>query len=303
MKHEEQEERVGENAQEQDRQNVMETGRNEAQGNRRRFLKTGAAVAGGGALAYSIPGIAVAQTGASLSPPPLCHDVGPPPVGGGSATVASPGGNVLHYEMTEEAARRVEKSDFFLSSVSALAAQPGNLKVRTDKKATVVFPRMNKWSHVYLVSQNDGTGDRLAGMLQIFPVSNNGARTRYDGLFFAFTVPGTITMTAPAHGIVVELEAGNGSAATIGADLLTCLDTALAQGNLLACYQRCLDCFEKHVGTSTPQSVIDACLKCIDNPGFLALNCLDCMAELASLELVGAQVAGCIIGCACFRWG
>ena len=68
MKHQEQEERVGENAQEHDGQAAIERAGGQPQPDRRRFLTTGGALAVGGAAAYSIPGVAMAGSGAGLSP-------------------------------------------------------------------------------------------------------------------------------------------------------------------------------------------------------------------------------------------
>ena len=67
MKHEEKEERVGENAQEQDEENAIGRSGDEAQPNRRRFLKTGGVLAAG-AAAYVAPRMTFADGGATISP-------------------------------------------------------------------------------------------------------------------------------------------------------------------------------------------------------------------------------------------
>ncbi len=68
MKHEEQEARVRENAQEQDRQNAIQRAGVQPQPDRRRFLKTGGALAVGGAVAYVAPSVSGAARSGCLSP-------------------------------------------------------------------------------------------------------------------------------------------------------------------------------------------------------------------------------------------
>ena len=68
MKHEEQEKRVGKNAEEQDGQNAIERCGEERQPNRRRFLKSGAALAVAGAVPYASPTVAQVASKAGCSP-------------------------------------------------------------------------------------------------------------------------------------------------------------------------------------------------------------------------------------------
>jgi len=67
MKHEEQEERVGKNAEEQDGQAAIERAGDQPPLDRRRFLTTGAALAAGGAI-YSVPQVAKARHRGGISP-------------------------------------------------------------------------------------------------------------------------------------------------------------------------------------------------------------------------------------------
>ncbi len=187
MKHEDREKRVGENAEEQDRQAAIERAGGQPQPDRRRFLRDGTLVAGGFIAAYSAPSVAAASQSSCMSPVdlPLPFSFSGP-VPGGPQRVVFPGD--LTYD--------------FQGSVSISIDEQGTISV-DDVAATGTFVSgANPVGEITIVQDGSATGALKGTKVQVpeIPILYSDESNT--------DVPGTMTVDGSTDSCAMSLLTG-----------------------------------------------------------------------------------------------